>query len=132
MATTVKLTTVNAINTAVALEGYTTPTQSTAGKAELFGAAIQAADGKGFFVIDNASGSCDLTVSLSAGDYVGAADTAPVTVVKGSTAFIFADSAACKTKDGLLTVSVTPAQGVALSGCGAKLAAVQFLPVINY
>ena len=50
-ATIVKLTTVTATNTAVALEGYTTPTQSTAGEAELFGAAIQAADGKGFFII---------------------------------------------------------------------------------
>ncbi len=132
MATTIKLTTVNKSSVPVSIEGYTSPTKSTAGEAEIFGAAIVAADGKSFFIVNNENGSADLSVSLTAGDFVGAADTDPVTVAKGSTAVLFADSAYCKTAEGLLSLKLTPPAGTALTACGVKLAAVQLLPVINH
>lgn len=132
MATIIKLTTVNKSSAATAIEGYTSPTVGTAGEDEVFGAAVEAPDGKGFFVINNESGTADLNVSLAAGDYVGAADTEPVSLAKGKTAVLFADSAYCKTADGLLTVKLTPPAGVALASCGVKLAAVQLLPVVNH
>lgn len=131
MATIIKLTTVKGTSVATALEEYTAPTQSAAGLSEDFCAAIEAADGKGFFVINNEGGSSDIGVSLVAGNYVGAAETVPVTVAKGSTAYLFADSALCKA-DGALCIRLTPSAGVSLASSGIKLAAVQFLPVINH
>ncbi len=131
MATTIKLTTVKTGSVPTIMEEYTTPTNSAAGASEDFYAPIEAADGKGFFVINNEGGSADVDVSLTSGDFVGKADTKPVTVGAGSTAVLFADSALCKTKDGL-GLRLTPAAGAALNGCGVKLAAVQFLPVTNY
>jgi len=132
MATTIKLTTVSKSSAASIIESYTSPTVSTADEAEVFGAAIQTADGKGFFVIDNQNGTADLGVSLTAGDYVGAADTDPVSVAKGKTAVLFADSAYCKTANGVLNLKLTPPAGVALAACGVKIAAVQLLPVVNH
>lgn len=131
MATIVKLTTVTSASVAVKAEGYTAPTESGAGVYEDFCASIEAPDGKSFFVINNEGGSADVGVSLVAGDYVGAADTAPVTVAKGDTAYLFADSARCKA-DGKLWIRLTPSASTTLSSCGVKLAAVQFMPTVNH
>lgn len=131
MATTVKLTTVTSPSVAVKAEDYTVPTESGAGVYEDFCASIEAPDGRGFFVINNEDGSADVGVSLVAGDYVGATDTTPVTVAKGDIAYLFADSALCKA-EGKLWVRLTPAASTALSTCGIKIGAVQFMPTVNH
>lgn len=131
MATIINVTTVKTASLPTIMEEYVSPTQSAADTPEDFYAPIEAADGKGFFLINNEGGSSAVDVSLTAGEFVGKADTAPVTVAKGSTALLFADSALCKTKDGL-GIRLTPAAGTALNSCGVKLSAVQFLPVENH
>lgn len=132
MATVIKLTTINQMASATPISGYTTPTQTTADTEEVFGAKIEAADGKGFFVINNENGTAPVDVSLVAGDYVGAADTAAVTVDAGASAVLFAHSTLCKAKDGMLKIKLVPGAGANLAGCGVKLAAVQLLAAVNH
>ena len=132
MANTIKLTSVNKSSVAVCLEDFTTPGNNTPGQSETFGAAIEAADGKSFFIINNENGSADINVSLSMGDFVGAANTEAVSVAKGKMAVLFADSAYCKTAEGMLNIKLTPPASVSLADSGVKLAAVQFLPVVNH
>jgi len=132
MATVIKLTTINQMSNAAPIDGYTTPTQTTADAEEVFGAAIEAADGKGFFIINNENGTAPVAVSLVAGNYVGAANTAAVTVDAGASAVLFANSALCKAKDGMLKIKLVPDAGANLAGCGVKLAAIQLLAAVNH
>ena len=128
MATLINTITVNSTSALAETTVYTVPTQSVADAAEEFEASVNAADGNWFVEIDNSDGGTDVTVSLLAGDFVGARTVSVGTVKAAAKAVIFADSATCKATGGNIHLELKPASGVSLSTCGIKMHAVQFLP----
>ncbi len=88
-------------------------------------AEISAADDRSFFMVDNVNGAGEVSVSLTAGDYGVNTDKEIGTVEPGKCAVFCLDSRACKTAEGIC-LKVSPAD------MGAKLSALQFLPVINH
>lgn len=115
----IALTTVTEVNKLIALTPLTTS------NAFIYNVNPEAADDRFFIMVDNTDGAEAVSVSLNAGDFVGGARASLGQVASGAIGVVFVDSARFDSKNGI-KISLVPSNG------GAKMGALQFMPVANH